>query len=431
LRVRWQIFGFLSAFAMLSYVQRTSLGVAAENIMPELHLSQMQIGWLNAAFATCYAFAQLPGGVLGQRYGARLTFTIVGLVGLVATIATPLAPVLLTGTALFFALLAAQGLLGASQGPVFPMVAAVFETWFPQRQWAITQGLNTLCMNVGGAMTPLLIVVLTGHFGWQGALLWVALPAAVLTATWAWYGRNTPRAHPRVTAAELAELDTDESAEPTPLTLERMRGIFADRDVRLLTFSYFCFNFVFYLLGTWSFLYLVQQRRFTGLESGFAGMMPWIGAGIGAGVGGYLSDGLAQRIGFRWGYRLVPLCALPCAGLLLLATIGVSTPNAAVLTLMATFFAIELNEGAFWAATMRVARADSGAATGVLNTGGNLAGMVSAPIIGALSGAGHWNAAFVIGAAFAVVAAACWLAIDPDPPVPLAAPAPLPTRWER
>jgi len=151
------------------------------------------------------------------------------------------------------------------------------------------------------------------------------LPAALLTATWAWYGRNTPRAHPRVTAAELAELDTDESAEPTPLTLARMRGIFADRDVRLLTFSYFCFNFVFYLLGTWSFLYLVQQRRFTGLESGFAGMMPWIGAGIGA-----------------------------------------------------------------------------------------------------LSGAGHWSAAFVIGAAFAVVAAACWLAIDPDPPVPLAARAPLP-----
>ena len=55
---------------------------------------------------------------------------------------------------------------------------------------------------------------------------------------------------------------------------------------------------------------------------------------------------------------------------------------------MATFFAIELNEGAYWAATMRVARADTGAATGVLNTGGNFAGIVSAPIVGALSGAG-------------------------------------------
>ena len=142
--VRWTVFLFLCGFAMLSYVQRTSIGVAAQNIMPELHLSQMQIGWLNAAFATCYAIAQLPGGVLGQRFGARITYTVVGLVGLIATIATPLAPVLLAGTALFLALLAAQGLLGLSQGPVFPMVAAVSQTWFPQRQWAVTNGLISL-----------------------------------------------------------------------------------------------------------------------------------------------------------------------------------------------------------------------------------------------------------------------------------------------
>jgi predicted MFS family arabinose efflux permease len=64
---------------------------------------------------------------------------------------------------------------------------------------------------------------------------------------------------------------------------------------------------------------------------------------------------------------------------------------------------------------MRVGRADAAAASGVMNTGGNLAGMVSAPIIGALSGSGHWNATFVIGTGFALVAAACWLAIDPDP----------------
>lgn len=145
--------------------------------------------------------------------------------------------------------------------------------------------------------------------------------------------------------------------------------------MRLLAFSYFCFNYVFYLIGTWSFRYIVQARDFTGLESGFAGMLPWIGAGIGAGIGGYLSDGFA---------------------------------------LMATFFMVELNEGAYWAATMRVARADTGAATGVLNTGGNFAGIVSAPIIGALSGAGNWNLTFMIGTGFAFVAAVCWLMIDPD-----------------
>ena len=414
MKVRWTIFLFLGGFAMLAYVQRTSLGVAAQNIMPDLHLSQLQIGWLNAAFATCYTLAQIPGGVLGQRFGARLMYTVIGLGGLVATIATPLAPVVLAGTALFVALLAAQGLLGIAQGPVFPMFAAVSQTWFPQRQWALANGGNALIMNIGGAVTAPLIVVLTAHYGWQGAMLWIALPAALLTASWAWYGRDRPAEHPRVTAAELAELEASDMARPAPMTLARMRRIVGQRDVLLLTVSYFCFNYVFYLLGTWSFLYLVQERDFSGLESGFAGMLPWIGAGLGAGIGGLLSDRMATKIGYRWGYRLVPMISLPLAGLLLLVAVGVAAPYAAVLALMATFFMVELNEGPFWAATMRVARSDTGAATGVLNTGGNFAGIVSAPVIGALSGAGHWNATFVIGAVSAFVAAACWFAIDPD-----------------
>ena len=58
-------------------------------------------------------------------------------------------------------------------------------------------------------------------------------------------------------------------------------------------------------------------------------------------------------------------------------TISVTTPWSAVAALAAAFAGVELNEGAYWAATMRVARADTGAAAGVLNTGGNAGGIVS------------------------------------------------------
>lgn len=71
-------------------------------------------------------------------------YTLIGLGGIVATIATPLAPVVLAGTALFVALLAAQGLLGLAQGPVFPMFAVVSQSWFPPRQWALANGGNAL-----------------------------------------------------------------------------------------------------------------------------------------------------------------------------------------------------------------------------------------------------------------------------------------------
>ena len=51
---------------------------------------------------------------------------------------------MLAGTALFVALLAAQGLLGLAQGPVFPMFAVVSQSWFPPRQWALANGGNAL-----------------------------------------------------------------------------------------------------------------------------------------------------------------------------------------------------------------------------------------------------------------------------------------------
>jgi MFS transporter, ACS family, glucarate transporter len=413
-RIRWWIFAYMFSFAMLSYIQRNSIAVAAVTVMSDLHVTQWQIGLLNAAFTTAYALTQLPGGVIGQRFGARLTYVGVGVVGLIATLATPLAPVVLAGTALFLALLLAQALLGVSQGPVFPMFAAVLERWFPMNRWAIANGLQTAGMLLGGAVTPILIVLLTESFGWKGALLWIAPPIAIVTAGWAWYGRNSPREHSAVTPAEITELSAAADELAAPMTWRRLLAVVSDRNVLLLAFSYLCMNYAFYLLSYWSFLYLVQVRHFSGIESGLVGMAPWIGAAIGAAAGGYLSDGLAERLGARWGFRLVPLITLPIVAVLLLMTIHVTNPYVAVLALAAAFGAIEINEGAYWAATMRVARADTGAATGVLNTGGNVGGIICQPIVAALSGAGLWNGAFASGSLFALVAAGAWLLINSD-----------------
>jgi ACS family glucarate transporter-like MFS transporter len=413
-RIRWWIFAFMFAFAMLSYIQRTSIAVAAVDIMPALHVSQWQIGMLNAAFTTAYALAQLPGGVIGQRFGARLTYVAIGVVGLIATLATPLAPLVLTGTALFVALLAAQSVLGVSQGPVFPTFAAVAEAWFPVNRWAMVNGLQTSGMLLGGALTSILVVQLTESIGWQGALLSIALPVALVTIGWGWYGRNTPREHPAVTRAELEELGEVAAEVAAPMTLRRLTTIVSDRNVLLLALSYLSVNYAFYLLSSWSFLYLVQVRHFSGIESGLVGMAPWIGAAIGAAVGGVVSDRLAERLGARWGYRLVPLVTLPIVAGLLLVTIQVTNPYAAVITLTAAFAAVEINEGAYWAATMRVAHADTGAATGVLNTGGNAGGIICQPIVAWLSGQGSWNAAFVTGTVFALVAAGLWLLVKAD-----------------
>ena len=65
---------------------------------------------------------------------------------------------------------------------------------------------------------------------------------------------------------------------------------------------------------------------------------------------------------------------------------------------------------------MHVGRADTMSASGLLNTGGNLGGLICTPIVAYLSGHQAWTPAFLIGTGFAAVSAALWLVVDPSRP---------------
>jgi ACS family glucarate transporter-like MFS transporter len=411
-RVRWRIYGFLFSFAFIAYFQQKGLTVAAERIMPDLHFSQVQIGWLESAFVLGYALFQFPGGVLGQRLGARRLFTLIGAVAFIATVLTPLAPALLQGTLLLTAMIALQFIMGLAQGPIFPVSTGVMESWFPPQRWAVIQGLQSSGLQLAAAASAPLVAYLMTTMGWQQALLWPALPAAAVVALWAWYARNTPQEHRSVSAAEIAELEHRSEEAQSPITRARLLRILTDRSVLLLTVSYICMNYVFYLISNWCFLYLVQERHFNVLESGLLSTLPPLGAAAGAGIGGALVAWACRRFGLRWGYRAVPLFALPAAGLLLVLVVNLSDAYLAIAMLTLAYLAVELTEAAYWGGTMVVARADCMSASGVLNTGGNIGGLIGIPIVAHLSGGGHWTTAFTLGALFALIGAVLWFGID-------------------
>jgi ACS family glucarate transporter-like MFS transporter len=217
-----------------------------------------------------------------------------------------------------------------------------------------------------------------------------------------------------VSAAELAELGGQrEHGVDHQISRARVWELLKSRDLLILTGSYLCMNYVFYLLANWCFLYLVQERHFTVLESGWLASTPPLAAAIGAGVGGKLAGSLGTRLGIRRGLAIVPLVSLPAAGALQFLAVGVSNPYVAVAALALCFAAVELNEGPYWAAIMHIGRTDSMAAGGLLNTGGNVGGLIATPVVAYLSGHHAWSTAFVLGAAFAVVSGAAWLFIDP------------------
>ena len=415
IRVRRKIYLFLFAFGFIAYLQHASITVAGVPMMAQLGLNEVQLAWIFDAFVLGYSIMQFPGGLLGQRFGARLTFVVIGLVAFVAMLATPLAPELFSGATLFAVLLVAQLILGLAQGPIFPVSAGVFEAWFRPVRWPLVQGVQSMGLQLGAAVAPLLLPSLMAAFGWQQALVWTTLPALGVILWWGRYARNTPAEHPRVSAEELAELGPSAAAgAPQPMSWARAAQLLKDPDVLLLTVSYVFMNYVYYLLSTWVVVYLVQERHFTILEGGLLATAPPLAAAVGAGVGGYAASVLSTRFGVRKGLRIIPLLSLPAAGLLQFLAADALNAYLAVAALALCYACVELNEGPYWAAIMHVARTDSMAASGILNTGGNVGGLIGIPIVGYLAQHHAWTSAFLLGTALALLSAAAWLFVDPQ-----------------
>lgn len=417
-RVRRALLALIFAFAFTGYVQRQSISIAAERMMPELGISQVEVGWLLTAFLFTYTVFQIPGALFGQRVGGRRMLTAIGLTTVVASALTAVAPTITIGPALLIALLAARALLGVAQAALFPVGAGMVRTWFPVDAWASAQTLVVTGLWSGAAATPALVAWLMQAYGWRWALVITSVPSLLLVAMWYAYVRDRPDQHAGVSEVELRELAGNPTHDAVTHDARRtthdgsLRRVLGDPQIRLITASYFIMNYVFYLVAFWSFLYLVQARNMSVLQSGVLAVLPFVAAGLAGATGGWLADRLRARFGDRIGMRILPLAALPFAAVFLYLTVTAASPYWAVAALCLGFGCVELTEGSYWGATMRRAPNDTMAATAFLNTGGNLGGVVATPIIAAVSSSYSWTAVFATGAVCALVAAGLWLSVD-------------------
>lgn len=418
-RIRSLVFAMLFAFAFTGYVQRTSISIAAERMMPELGLTQVQVGWLFTAFLFAYAVFQLPGALLGEKYGPRLVLATIGLTTIIASVLTASAPLIAASGLMFVTLLLARSLLGVAQGGLFPVLSGAVRYWFPVGSWCSMIGLSVTGLWLGAATTTPLVAWLMQAYGWQAALIISSLPSLLLVALWYGFARDRPDEHSAVSPAELAELNANPPYDQgAPLTVRRILHVIGDPQILRITVSYFIMNYVFYLVTFWSFLYLVQERKLSVLESGWLAALPFVVAAAAAATGGRLADRFRASFGDRIGLRILPLVGLPCAALFLFLTVWLANPYWGVVALCLGFACVEVTEGSYWGAAMRLAPQDTMASTAVLNTGGNLGGVVATPIIAMLSSGQSWGIVFATGAATAIAAALLWLTIDAGCPEP-------------
>lgn len=415
--IRWRILALIVAASFTAYLLRVNMSVVGESVIADVGLSEPQLGMIFSAFALGYAIFQIPGGVLGDRFGARRVLAIAAagwgaltvLTALVPGAAALSLPVIL---ALFVVL---RFLVGAFQAPLYPVTGCgTVSNWFPVGGWGLPNGLSSTGLTLGAAATAPLMVWLMELTGWRGALLVTAPAAFLLAAAWWWYVRDYPKDHPGVSQRELALIDAGRPPPREEVARQAWRIALKNRDVLLLALSYFSMNYVFYLFFNWFFYYLLQIRGFDAQVAGALTSAQWILGALGATAGGFVCDRLSRGIGFRWGPRVLAIPSLVACAVCLYA--GANAPTAAmtVTLLCIAFGCTQLTEAAYWSTTIAVAGRHASSAGGILNTGGNCAGFVGGLLVPLVAQWLGWTLAVSTGALFALFGAGLWFFIRGD-----------------
>ncbi len=421
--VRWRILALLALVSFVSYLLRGNLSIAAPTMMAELRLTEIQWGWVMSAFPLGYALFQFPGGVWGGRIGPRKALALIAVAWGVLIAVTSLVPgagVASTATILG-SLIAVQFLVGVAHAPVFPVVAASIERWFPVGRWAFPNGLTSSGLTIGLAVTASALPWLMGAHGWRASFLMLAPFGIGAAALWWWYARDRPSQHVSTNAAEVALISAgraevavlgtvvvDPEAKPAWLR------VLKNRDALLVTLSYACMNFVFYVVFSWGFYYLVKVRGFSEQDAGFLTSAQWLAAGVGAALGGWACDRLCRRFGLRWGCRWPIVVGMLASAALLLGVALHPRAEVAAVLLGLCFFFNQTTEGPYWATATAVGGRHAGATGGLMNTGANLMGFANALLLAVVADAFGWSTAIAIGAAFAVAGVVLILLVRAD-----------------
>ncbi len=356
--VRWVILALLFVASFVAYVLRTNMSIAGENIMDDLGLSKIQLGMVFSAFAWGYAIFQFPGGVFGDMVGSRRALSFIAVWWGILTLATGLLPgtALASTTFIVAALIGLRFLIGVAQAPLFPVFGGgTIGRWFPVSGWAFPNGLGSTGLTLGAAVTAPLVAWLMEKFGWRESFLVTAPMAFLIAGIWWWYARDNPADHPGVSKQELDLINSNRpSPEQTVEDKTAWKRVLRNREILLLTASYFCMNYVFYIFFNWFFIYLIDVREFEILEGGFYAAAPWLVGAVAASLGGLWCDRLSKRIGSRWGCRIPGIAGLSLAAGLLFLGATAKNPYLAVVLLSLSFGCTQLTEGAYWAAAIFV-----------------------------------------------------------------------------
>jgi ACS family D-galactonate transporter-like MFS transporter len=383
-QVRFVILTVLAVGTMINYLDRTVLGIAAPTMSKDLGIGAAVMGFVFSAFSWTYTAAQIPGGILLDRIGNKLTYFLA-----------------LTFWSLFTLLQAfASGLgmlltfrfgLGISEAPCFPTNSRVVAVWFPQNERARATSVYTVGEYLGLACFSPALFWIMATFSWHALFITVGVIGILFAFVW-WKVYKEPHESKTVNQAELdyieagGGLNAPEKGSAEAFNWTQVRKLLSFRQVWGAALGQFAGNTTLVFFLTWFPTYLVTERHMTFIKVGFFAILPFLAAAIGVMFGGWLSDVLLKRTGSANIARKLPIIV----GLLGACTIigaNYVSNNVLVIAVMSVAFFGQGMVGLGWTLISDIAPSKlAGLTGGVFNFFTNTSGIITPIVIGLIIG---------------------------------------------
>lgn len=390
-RVRYQVIALIFLITSINYADRATFAIAGNAASGELGLSPVQTGFILSAFAWSYVLAQIPGGVLLDRFGTKRIYAAAIAIWSVFT-ALQGAVGLIAGLPVVATLFVLRFLVGSAEAPSFPGNARLVAAWFPTAERGAASAIFNSAQYFSLVAFAPLMGWLVHSFGWR-SVFWVMGALGLVAAALFIRFIHSPARHPAINAAELAHIEAggglvhmEEMARdrttPSSFTWHNLRQLLANRMMLGIYLGQYGVNVLTYFFVTWFPIYLVKERGLNIMEAGFAAAIPAL-CGFGGGLaGGFLSDRILKRTGSINLARKGPLVAGMLLATLIIACVWVQA-EWLVVTLMALAFFGKGIASLGWAIMADVApKSLAGLSGGVFNMFGNIAGIVTPIAVG-------------------------------------------------
>ncbi|WP_395406365.1 MFS transporter [Pseudoduganella sp. UC29_106] len=403
--LRWWMIGLVMLGAIINYLTRSTLAVAAPTLLKDLNITAQEYSYITATFQGAIMLQPLAGYVLdviGLKFGFAMFATAWSMICMAHGFATN-----------WQALAGLRGLLGLAEGCANPAGMKAVSEWFPAKERGLAGGIFNIGASFGSMLAPPLVVWAILHYNWQSAFVITGALGLVWVAGWLLL-YDAPAKHRRLSEEEAKHIVEGQElhlqgdgTRPSIISIMKMRNFWGIALPRFLA------DPAWGTLAFWVPLYLTTVRHFDLTQIAMFAWLPFLAADLGCLFGPTVALALQKRgvklINARKGAFTVGACMM-----MGVAFVGfVDSPYAAIALLCLAGFAHQtLSVTVITMASDLFRRNEVATVAGMCGTFGNFGLLLFSLLIGGLMATVGYTPFFVSLAVLDLVAAALlWILV--------------------